>query len=542
MSGTLLSGGRNRSALAQIEASPMPAYRRAMPRNRSTTWTFPGFGRDPELSAAPPAVAPPPSAPPSAPTPALAPAAPAPIFAPPPAAEGGGSQTAGALGSPSTGSLWGDVVGLSGLLGFDLAPHASIHQQQVQAALPGWEKASRSFDLAPHASIHQQQVEAALAGWGGSEKGSEDSNSAGLSTSTDNDGSKESGGFGGDFGGGEGEGEGGEGGGEGGGDGGGEGGGEGGGDGGGDGDGGGGDGGGWMRGGYTGAGPDGVVQPNQPAGTVHEGEVVIPAHRVAQIGVDPLMQLAGPGAQMGGGGALAGIQARGAGDDRSIQPFQSPANMAGPTPPMPGTGPSAGPTGDPRTIRPFQTPTAMNGPSPPFPAAGAPPQGGVQGAAPMPLQAPMGMDLAMAPMGAGEPPMEELSVPSFQSDGGMGGYGEGYDADEGGEGFDMAEPGDEFMHGIGPYLKDGEPNDPFKPDDESRGATGATAMNMLGQMPPHAQAAVLQALGADPMAASALLQVLGPSFRDLIAEALKASAPPPGAAGMGMGGAPAPMI
>lgn len=48
----------------------------------------------------------------------------------------------------------------------------------------------------------------------------------------------------------------------------------------------------YMRGGYTGAGADGVVQPAQPAGTVHEGEVVIPAHAVQQYGLPLLMQLA----------------------------------------------------------------------------------------------------------------------------------------------------------------------------------------------------------------------------------------------------------
>lgn len=48
----------------------------------------------------------------------------------------------------------------------------------------------------------------------------------------------------------------------------------------------------WMRGGYTGAGRDGAVQPAQPAGTVHEGEVVIPAAQVARYGLAPLLRLA----------------------------------------------------------------------------------------------------------------------------------------------------------------------------------------------------------------------------------------------------------
>lgn len=48
---------------------------------------------------------------------------------------------------------------------------------------------------------------------------------------------------------------------------------------------------GWQKGGYTGGGADGAVQPNMPAGTVHEGEVVIPAHQVARYGLPVLMSL-----------------------------------------------------------------------------------------------------------------------------------------------------------------------------------------------------------------------------------------------------------
>jgi hypothetical protein len=54
-----------------------------------------------------------------------------------------------------------------------------------------------------------------------------------------------------------------------------------------DGEGDGGEGGGaWMSGGYTGPG-----HPAQPAGTVHRGEVVIPAEMVARYGLRPLMAL-----------------------------------------------------------------------------------------------------------------------------------------------------------------------------------------------------------------------------------------------------------
>lgn len=48
----------------------------------------------------------------------------------------------------------------------------------------------------------------------------------------------------------------------------------------------------FMRGGYTGMGRDGVIQADQRAGTVHEGEVVIPASAVQQYGLAPLLMLA----------------------------------------------------------------------------------------------------------------------------------------------------------------------------------------------------------------------------------------------------------
>ncbi len=48
---------------------------------------------------------------------------------------------------------------------------------------------------------------------------------------------------------------------------------------------------GFKAGGYTGAGHDGEVDPSEPAGTVHEGEVVIPAHAVQHYGLDLLMGL-----------------------------------------------------------------------------------------------------------------------------------------------------------------------------------------------------------------------------------------------------------
>ncbi|WP_426957967.1 hypothetical protein [Muricoccus radiodurans] len=54
------------------------------------------------------------------------------------------------------------------------------------------------------------------------------------------------------------------------------------------------DGDGFRRGGYTGAGDDGVVQPDRPAGTVHEGEIVIPAEMVQRLSSPALLGLLQP--------------------------------------------------------------------------------------------------------------------------------------------------------------------------------------------------------------------------------------------------------
>ncbi|MCC6827454.1 MAG: hypothetical protein IT550_04415 [Novosphingobium sp.] len=47
----------------------------------------------------------------------------------------------------------------------------------------------------------------------------------------------------------------------------------------------------YQRGGYTGAGQDGVVQPGMPAGTVHEGEQVINARSTRKYGTENLAPL-----------------------------------------------------------------------------------------------------------------------------------------------------------------------------------------------------------------------------------------------------------
>jgi len=69
----------------------------------------------------------------------------------------------------------------------------------------------------------------------------------------------------------------------------------------------GGDGDGWQAGGYTGAGQDGAVQPAQPAGRVHEGEVVIPAHMVQHYGLPLLMGLVDGSVPRSKLAALAGL-------------------------------------------------------------------------------------------------------------------------------------------------------------------------------------------------------------------------------------------
>jgi hypothetical protein len=488
MSGTM---GR-RSGLASVEARAQPAYRSPIARNRGTTWSFPGFGRDPEITpfrAAPP--------PPVAPVAPVAPTSP-PVVVPttvaaPAAASDGGNQNqespgdgggnGGGFNDPASQQALADMnTAIAGGVGPESpawsSPGVPDATAEVNASIAagygpesgGWGGPSGGFnDPASQQAVADMNnaISAGFGpesgGWGGpSDPGAPGPGEPGGAFGAP-DGVGEGwgdpgdfGGSGGDFGGDPGGGDGGGGGHSGGGDGqGGEGGDA------------GGDGQGWMVGGYTGAGEDGIVDPTQPAGTVHEGEVVIPAHQVAQHGLDPLMALAGPGAKMGAMPALGMVQAQGGG--------------------LP-------PQGD-FSVPPFQSPSHGNGASPPPYMAGSP------------------------------------MAPASEID------GAGMDMDEP---FDMAQPSDDFMHGMGPYAKEADYADPFKAPDPSKGATGSTATSAIGQLTPDAQAAVLQALGSDPMAASALLQVLGPSFRDLIAQALKANAPPQPMAGAGgmMGAAP----
>lgn len=62
---------------------------------------------------------------------------------------------------------------------------------------------------------------------------------------------------------------------------------------------GGGDKSGWRHGGYTGDGADDWVQVTRPAGTVHEGEVVIPAEMVRRYGLQGLLALVNGAAPRG---------------------------------------------------------------------------------------------------------------------------------------------------------------------------------------------------------------------------------------------------
>ena len=48
---------------------------------------------------------------------------------------------------------------------------------------------------------------------------------------------------------------------------------------------------GYQMGGYTEAGMDGVVQPSEPAGVVHEGEFVVSAPAVRALGIDRLERM-----------------------------------------------------------------------------------------------------------------------------------------------------------------------------------------------------------------------------------------------------------
>lgn len=529
MSSTLSS--RRRTGLSGVEARGNPAYKTPTVRNRGTTWAFPSFGRDPDLSA-----------PPTTPT-----TPPPPTTVTPPAdddAEVVDMSTASpGSGGPSSGDVpsigqdmamnpeayadtaLADVLGnidltnpaaIGAALGFGLGgipgalagglagwgygqmsapPTATTEKagreavEQTPTAVTDGLMSGRTGAMGPPApsaaqpmGLVTQETLAPLAAPAAEKGGPGIGGDKGATTSDDfgnvsmaNDGSKGEGQSGGDKGdtsgtasnstsesndGGKGDPDGGAGpGGEGGmgADGS---------------DGPGGDGDGWMQGGYTGAGDDGVVQPDQPAGTVHEGEVVIPAQQVAQHGVEPLMALAGPGAKMGGGMGLGGVQA------------------------MPGGG-------------------GMS----------------------------MGMDMGgmgMMGPGPGEPPMEDVTVPPFQTEGAgemeddAGGYEMVSGEEEGGE-YPDAEM-------LGPYRDVAQGDDPFRAPDQSQGATGATAMQNLARMSPDAQAAVMQVLGANPMLSSAMLELLGPSFQPLIAQALRAGAQQHQQAQMmaggGMGGQP----
>lgn len=621
MSGTTTT---RRNGLAAVEARARPVYQTSITRNRGTTWAYPGFGRDPELGQVPlpAAPAPVPAAAPTSETedrrnPVSAPAA--------MSGGGGGGDNFGNDGGTSAGDggfnlaadmaanpgLYADpalanyvVRGLAALgIGVGSATQFAAARtdpnvlQQVPVSISD-RLMDPAQDLVAEGSLAGGQdggtkdapaqgdpmagKDGSLAGavepapepapepipepppppppapepapapapapefsdvnWGSSDAGHSDYGGSfsdapeGVSDVGDFGGSYGGfGDFGGDFGGGFGGDF-------------------------------GGDFGGWQRGGYTGAGSDGVVQPGQPAGTVHEGEVVIPAHQVQQHGLGPLMALAGPGAKMGpGGGGLGAVQAAGGGGGAggAIQPFQSPTAGPPSPPAIPG---APQPQDAARSVPSFQTPTS--GPPTP-PGAGMGPDNGsgpmmpLTGGAPAPAASmlagmPMGDAGASAMMGGGtmgEVPIEDdvaatasdAEVSSFQSTteqalAGFGGESEGGEEDDGYEMVDVEDDGDDPTT-LGPYRDLARTNDPFKAPDPSRGVTGSMAMQNLAALPPDAQQAVMMVLGGNPMLSSALLQVLGPSFQGFITTALKAGAPPmaqpgmappPGGGGLGM--------
>ncbi len=279
---------------------------------------------------------------------------------------------------------------------------------------------------------------------------------------------------------------------------------------------------GWAVGGYTGAGPDGVVQPNQPAGTVHEGELVIPAAAVPQAipalagitaGGNPMQRgamlpqpgMGAPAAQMGG-----------MGDSRTVQPFIPVADAMAAAPP-----PFQPPAPDGRTVTPFQVPSvaahALDGGAPVAP-----------GYDPMMSGAAMGEGIPGAGMGDG-------SAYDMEGTDDFGGYGD--EAMGGDEGMSMLDDdGDDdfgqagasvdagYMgHDEHPYAEERDARDLFKPLDPERSSNGDAALSRMGALPQEAQQMAMQIMGSDPMMASVLLQILGPSYRPLIAQSLKAS-------------------
>jgi hypothetical protein len=106
----------------------------------------------------------------------------------------------------------------------------------------------------------------------------------------------------------------------------------------------------------------------------------------------------------------------------------------------------------------------------------------------------------------------------------QGGYRGGeYEEEDQGEGM-----GHETMEDMPGGLKRpyGAVQNMGAPPPMGRGITeGSKAEENLAKLPPDQQEMVMMLLGSDPLMASALLQVLGPSFAPIINKALKAQAP-----------------
>jgi hypothetical protein len=95
----------------------------------------------------------------------------------------------------------------------------------------------------------------------------------------------------------------------------------------------------------------------------------------------------------------------------------------------------------------------------------------------------------------------------------MEGYSEDGDDEDDGPAFGA------FMRPYG-EVSEGAPS-PF--ERVTSQATGGDPMGAMRDLPPAVQQGMLMALGADPLIASAWLQVLGPEYQQVIAEALKAA-------------------
>lgn len=156
------------------------------------------------------------------------------------------------------------------------------------------------------------------------------------------------------------------------------------------------------------------------------------------------------------------------------------------------------------------------------------------------LVTPMGAP-PIQPGGPGPAALMQMLAPMLAAGGGgMGGHemgenemgedGDGMDGDEG----DPLAP----MGVRRPYADVARSPSPFMEPDPRQGISTDGVLANFKQMPPEAQQAALTVFGADPMVASALLQLLGPAIEPLIRDAMKMAGMQGQMQGMGMGAAP----